>query len=101
MVLLTRRWGISWLCLALALALHVLDEALTGFLPLYNAVVKSLRVEHAWLPFPTFTFRLWSVVLGRWALGVYSSPVLLAAAVALVVTAMQSRAKAQVERRGV
>ena len=53
------RWGISWICLALAIALHVADEALTGFLPLYNAVVDEIRATYSWFPMPTFTFRTW------------------------------------------
>ena len=140
---LTRQWAVAWLCLSLALALHVLDEALTGFLPLYNAVVESIRAEHAWIPFPTFTFGVWlsglivavlilvaltplvlrgqrwlrpvsyglgalmvanaighftaSIVMSRWAPGVYSSPVLLAAAGALIWTAAHSRSEAYLE----
>jgi hypothetical protein len=125
--------------LALALGLHVADEALTGFLPVYNRIVAGVRAKHAWVPLPTFTFPVWlaglvlgvllllaltpvvsrgarwirvvslllSVVMignalghlaaslywGRLAPGVYSSPVLLSAAVALLVTA--SRAEVQ------
>jgi hypothetical protein len=117
--------------------LHVTDEALTGFLPVYNGVVEGIRAEHTWVPLPTFTFPVWlgGLVLGvllllgltpvvsraaRWirvvsfmlgvimsgnalghigasvywgtlAPGAYSSPLLLVAAVALLVTA--SRAK--------
>lgn len=54
-----RRWGIAWISLALALALHVTDEALTGFLPLYNEIVESVRESIPWFPFPTFTFAVW------------------------------------------
>jgi len=139
-----RRWGIAWVCLALALALHVTDEALTGFLPVYNNSVEQLRALYAWIPLPTFTFPFWlgglilavllllglaplvfagrnwlrpvSLVLavimvgnafghiaatvywGRLAPGVYSSPVLLAAALALLYTAR--RARPEQMRRG-
>ena len=55
----TIRWAISWACLAAALGLHVADEALTGFLPLYNSVIESLRDTYGWVPFPTFTFPVW------------------------------------------
>jgi hypothetical protein len=131
------RWAISWACLAAALGLHVADEALTGFLPLYNSVIESLRATYGWVPFPTFTFSTWlgglialvvllfaltplvlrgyrwlrgpsyflgglmianaighmlaSLWLRDFAPGVYSSPVLLLAAVALLVTTVQSR----------
>lgn len=133
------QWRAAWVGLALALGLHVTDEALTGFLPVYNGVVDGIRARHAWAPLPTFTFPIWltglvvgvllllaltpavsrgaawirvvSLVLavvmianalghfgaslywGRFAPGVYSSPLLLVAAVALLATA--SRAKAR------
>ena len=131
------QWRGAWVGLALALGLHVTDEALTGFLPVYNQVVEGIRATHTWVPLPTFTRPVWlgglilgvslllaltpvvsrgarwirvvSVVLGvvmagnalghlgasvywgRLAPGTYSSPLLLIAALALVVTA--SRAK--------
>lgn len=137
-----RRWAIAWACMAAATALHVTDEALTGFLPLYNSIVESARAAYGWIvPFPTFTFRVWlgglilavivvlastplvrrgypwlrpvsyflgalmvsnalghiaaSVWLGRPAPGVYSSPVILAAAVALLVTTVAARRAAR------
>jgi cation transport ATPase len=131
------RWAISWACLAAALGLHVADEALNGFLPMYNSVIESMRATYGWVPFPTFTFPVWlgglitlvvllfaltplvlrgyrwlrglsyflgilmianaighisiSIWLGDFAPGVYSSPLLLLAAVALLMTAFQSR----------
>ena len=124
--------GIAWVCLALALALHVADEALTGFLPVYNSIVESVRESWWWIPLPTFGFDMWlaalvlgvllllglsplvfagksymrpfawilgilmvgnalghmgaSVYWGKPAPGVYSSPVLLTAAVFLILT---------------
>lgn len=54
-----RQWGISWLGLAATLALHVTDEALTGFLPLYNSIVTDIRDSAPWIPLPTFTFPVW------------------------------------------
>lgn len=131
------RWAIAWACLAAALGLHVVDEALMGFLPFYNSIITSLREAYGWVPFPTFTFPVWlgglisgvvflfaltplvlrgyrwlkglswflgilmianalghismSIWLGEFAPGVYSSPVLLAAAFALIVTTVQTR----------
>lgn len=113
-----------------ALAIHVADEALTGFLELYNPTVRAVREQYPLLPLPTFTFETWLSLLifavamliassffvwkGRWAMrpisyafagfmmlngflhivvslymrefvsGVYSSPLLLAASVALI-----------------
>jgi hypothetical protein len=130
------RWRTAWVALALALGLHVTDEALTGFLPVYNGVVEGIRARHPWALLPTFTFPVWlgglilgvllllaltpavsrgarwirvvsvilgvlmtgnalghmgaSVYWGKLAPGVYSSPVLLAAALALVVTASRA-----------
>jgi len=113
-----------------ALAIHVADEASTGFLELYNPTVRAVREQYPLLPLPTFTFETWLSLLifavamliassffvwkGRWAMrpisyafagfmllngflhivvslymrefvsGVYSSPLLLAASVALI-----------------
>ncbi len=49
----------AWIALCLALALHVADEASTGFLSVYNPTVLALRKNHPWLPFPVFTFGVW------------------------------------------
>ena len=133
------QWRAAWVGLAVALGLHVTDEALTGFLPVYNQVVEGLRADHPWVPLPTFTFPMWlgglivgvllllaltpvvsrgaqwirvasvilgvimtgnalghlgaSVYWGRLAPGVYSSPLLLIAAVALLVTASRARVR--------
>jgi hypothetical protein len=53
------RFGWAWLALALALAVHVTDEALTGFLNVYNPAVRILRSHIPLLPLPTFTFGIW------------------------------------------
>jgi hypothetical protein len=133
----TQRWGMAWIGLAAALGLHVTDEALTGFLPLYNGMVRSMRDAAPWLPLPTFTFPVWlgglvllvvvlfalsplvfrgarwlrpvsyflgtvmtanalghcgaSIALRRLAPGVLSSPVLLVAAVALLISTRRTR----------
>jgi hypothetical protein len=116
--------------LCAALAIHVVDEALTDFLGVYNPAVLALRERHPSLPLPTFTFDIWLSLLifavvvlvavsyfvwkGRWAMrpisyafagfmlangllhiagsfymqqlmpGVYSSPLLLIASIALI-----------------
>jgi hypothetical protein len=133
------QWRTAWIGLALALALHVTDEALTGFLPVYNGIVERIRARYTWVPLPTFTFPVWlgglvlgvalllaltpvvsrgarwirvvslilgvmmtgnalghigaSLYWGRWAPGVYSSPVLLTASIWLFVTAWRARAQ--------
>jgi hypothetical protein len=132
-----RRWGITWVSLALAIALHVADEALSGFLPFYNSLVQSLQESYSWIPLPTFTFTEWisglsigvltllglsplvfsgsrilrpvayflgvlmvanalghivaSFYWGKLLPGVYSSPILLLAALALLVTTYTAR----------
>lgn len=53
------RFGTAWLLLCAALALHVADEALTGFLDIYNPTVRAIRQGAPFLPLPTFTFRIW------------------------------------------
>lgn len=50
---------IAWLTLCAALAIHITDEALTGFLDLYNPTVLAIRQRHPWLILPTFTFPIW------------------------------------------
>ena len=52
-------FGYAWLALCLSFCLHVADEALTGFLPLYNATVLALRAERSWYPMPVFEYRGW------------------------------------------
>jgi hypothetical protein len=54
-----RNFGTAWLLLCLALCAHVTDEALTGFLPIYNATVLALRARHSWYPMPMFGYREW------------------------------------------
>jgi hypothetical protein len=49
----------AWLYMVAALALHVADEALTGFLDFYNPLVLSIRTRIPWFPMPTFTFDVW------------------------------------------
>lgn len=50
-----------------ALAVHVADEALTGFLSVYNPTVLALRARFGFWPMPTFEFREW---LAGLALGI-------------------------------
>ena len=49
----------AWTLLAGALAVHVIDEALTGFLDFYNPLVLRMRETLGWWPMPTFTFGVW------------------------------------------
>jgi hypothetical protein len=49
----------AWMLLVGALAVHVVDEAVTGFLNFYNPLVLSIRSQASWFPMPTFTFGPW------------------------------------------
>src|SRR5256886_11044674 len=53
------RFGIAWVALCVALAIHVADEALTDFLSVYNPAVRAIRARFPFLPLPTFTFGVW------------------------------------------
>src|SRR5229473_6970720 len=55
----TSKLGIAWVALCLALAVHVTDEALTGFLSVYNPTVLATRAKLGFWPMPTFEFREW------------------------------------------
>ena len=58
-----RRFGAAWVGLCVALAVHVVDEASTGFLDVYNPSVEAIRARLPWLPLPTFTFGVWLSLL--------------------------------------
>lgn len=53
------RLGMAWVMMWIALAIHVADESLTGFLAVYNPTVLALRAKLPFLPMPTFEFREW------------------------------------------
>ena len=55
----SRGFAGPWLALSFALALHIADEALTGFLGIYNPTVVAMRQRWSWFPMPTFEFREW------------------------------------------
>jgi hypothetical protein len=50
---------VAWVLLCLSLAVHVTDEALTGFLSVYNPTVLALRARLGFWLMPTFEFREW------------------------------------------
>lgn len=68
-----RQFGLAWIALTAALAAHVADEALTGFLDVYNPIVLAVRASAPWFPMPVFTF-------GPWLAGLCTLVVLLFAA---------------------
>ena len=59
------RWnfGLPWLLLCVAFCCHVTDEALTGFLAVYNPTVLAMRAQYRWFPMPTYEFREWLIGL--------------------------------------
>ena len=53
------RLGRAWLALCAALAVHVTDEALTGFLGVWNPTVSAIHARWPWFPLPAFRFGVW------------------------------------------
>lgn len=51
--------GWAWVGLCGALGLHIVDEASTGFLSVYNPTVIQLQRKLPFLPMPTFENREW------------------------------------------
>ena len=58
-----RRHWLAWMALCGALAVHITDEALTGFLDWYNPTVRAVREKYPLIPLPTFTFEIWLSLL--------------------------------------
>src|ERR1700730_3671732 len=56
-------FGLAWVLLCLAFCAHVADEALTGFLGVYNPTVTAMRASLSWFPMPTFEYREWLIGL--------------------------------------
>lgn len=63
----TPRLGMAWLALSAAVALHVIDEALTGFLSVFNPTMMVLKQRFPWAPFPAFRYDVW---LGGLVIGI-------------------------------
>lgn len=51
--------GLAWIVVCLSLAVHVADEALTGFLGVFNPTVTAVRRRFGFWPMPTFGFSDW------------------------------------------
>jgi hypothetical protein len=58
-----RHFGMAWVAFALALAVHVADEATHDFLSTYNPSVRAIRARLPFLPLPTFSFPVWLTLL--------------------------------------
>jgi hypothetical protein len=50
-------FGRPWFALCVAFAAHIVDEASTGFLAVYNPTVIILRQRWGWFPLPTVNLR--------------------------------------------
>ncbi|HZW79650.1 MAG TPA: hypothetical protein VFF50_04185 [Candidatus Deferrimicrobiaceae bacterium] len=69
-------FGSPWFALCLAFGLHILDEAATGFLAIYNPTVTVLREHWEWFPMPMYDFRGWlSGLIVAWMLLICLTPV--------------------------
>jgi hypothetical protein len=53
---------VAWIIFCAALVLHVTDEALTGFLPVYNRTILAIRPPGWRFPF-IFEFQTWLTLL--------------------------------------
>jgi hypothetical protein len=56
-------FGNAWFALCATFALHIVDEASTGFLAVYNPTVTILHQRWSWFPMPTFQFARWLFAL--------------------------------------
>ena len=54
-----KHFGVGWVALCAALAVHVADEAFTNFLSVYNPAVRTIRTYFPFIPLPTFSFSIW------------------------------------------
>lgn len=72
----SRDFGAPWLALCAAFALHIADEALTGFLTVYNPTALAMKQRWGWFPMPTFQFREWLIgLIVGWTILMCLSPV--------------------------
>jgi uncharacterized protein with HXXEE motif len=58
-----RHFGMAWVMFAIAVAIHVTDEAAHDFLATYNSSVRAIRARLPLLPLPTFSFGAWLALL--------------------------------------
>jgi len=50
-------YGNAWFALCVVFALHIFDEATTGFLAVYNPTVIAFRASWGWFPMPIVDLR--------------------------------------------
>lgn len=54
-----KHFGVPWLATCTALAVHIVDEAFTNFLSVYNPAVLTFRSRWPFIPLLTFSFPVW------------------------------------------
>jgi hypothetical protein len=54
-----RKNAFAWMLMVSAIAIHVIDESLTGFHAFYTEFVLSMREQLSFFPMPTFTYGTW------------------------------------------
>ena len=59
MDVLKNKNGLAWILMVSAGTLHVIDEAIHGFLSVYNPLVESVRESLGFFPMPTFSTGPW------------------------------------------
>lgn len=59
----------AWMLLCAIFAIHITDEASTGFLKLWNPEVLAIRAHHPWMIIPAFSFPVWITLLALAVLG--------------------------------
>jgi len=57
--LLKNKNAAAWVLMISAVAIHVFDETITGFLPFYNELALNLSGGVGFFPLPTFSFGAW------------------------------------------
>ncbi len=57
--LLKSKSGVAWALMISAISVHVLDEAVTDFLPFYNGLALNLNERLGFSLLPVFSFEIW------------------------------------------
>ena len=65
----TKNLLIPWVILVSTVAIHIVDEIMTDFLPFYNQFVHEIRSEFGFFPLPTYSFGSW--IIGVWVVVIF------------------------------
>lgn len=58
-----RTFGLAWLALCAALAIHIADEAANGFVGLFNQTSHAIAMSPPGLPMPTLSLHLFLILM--------------------------------------